>query len=639
MNRLKTFIRITFLLFSLNIITQPGSSQYPGTFSDKIKVTEKIPVKAYAFNLADVRLLESPFLENMKRDGRWLLSISTDRLLHNYRVNAGLASKAKAFGGWEGLDVELRGHSLGHVLSGLALMYASTGNTAFKLKGDTIVSALGECQDALNRNGYISAFPEYLIDRAITGKPVWAPWYTLHKIYAGLLDMYLYTGSDKALEILTKASTWAFGKIGNLTPEQLATMQKTEFGGMNEVMYNLYAVTGNPEHKKLAECFYHNSIMDPLAAGQDRLSGLHANTQIPKITGAARGYELTGDGTLKTIAEFFWKTVTDYHTYANGGNSEGEYFFDRGTMSSHLSPYTTETCNTYNMLKLTRHLFEWTAEAGYADYYETALYNHILASQDPETGMVCYFMPLKSGMFKVYSTPDNSFWCCVGTAFESHAKYAESIYYHNDNGVFVNLFIPSELNWKEKNMKLKQETSYPESDKIILTVENAPEEALSFFIRYPSWAVSGASVRVNGKNIRVQGKPGSYINVSRRWKSGDRIEVSLPMTLRLSGIAGNPGKAAVLYGPVLLAGVMGNEGMKSPAPYAADQDDYSELPVPGDIVTELRPDRTKLNKSVVPLKDEPLAFVTSNGVASREVKLIPYYKIHNQRYVVYWDLK
>lgn len=639
MNNHKTVAGITFFLFLLNIITRPSYSQYPGSFPDKTKVKEKIPVKAFAFNLTDVRLLESPFLENMKRDGKWLLSISTDRLLHNYRVNAGLATKAKAFGGWEGLDVELRGHSLGHVLSGLALMYASTGNEAFKLKGDSIVSAIGVCQDALKGNGYISAFPEYLIDRAIAGKPVWAPWYTLHKIYAGLLDMYLYTGNNKALEILTKAAAWAYGKIGDLTSEQLATMLKTEFGGMNEVMYNLYGVTGNPEHKKLAECFFHHFVMDPLASGQDRLSGLHANTQIPKITGAARGYELTGEGTLKTIAEFFWKTVTDDHTFANGGNSEGEYFFSPGTMASHLTPYTTETCNTYNMLKLTRHLFEWTAEARYADYYETALYNHILASQDPATGMVCYFMAMKSGMFKVYSTADNSFWCCVGTAFESHAKYAESIYYHNDNGIYVNLFIPSELNWKEKNLKLIQETAYPESDKITLKVENASEETISFFIRYPSWAVSGALLRVNGNNIRVQGKPGSYINVSRKWKSGDRVEVSFPMTLRLSGIAGDPRKAAILYGPVLLAGLMGNEGIKIPEPYAPDQDDYSELPVPSGIVTELSIDRTKLNKSVLPVKDEPLAFVTSNGTASREVKLIPYYKINNQRYVVYWDLK
>jgi DUF1680 family protein len=244
-----------------------------------------VPVKAYSFNLADVRLLAGPFLENMNRDGKWLLSIDTRRIMHNFRVNAGLFTNATAFGGWEQLDVELRGHSLGHILSGLAMMYASTGDKVYKNKGDTLVSALAGCQAALNREGYISAFPEHLIDRAVAGERVWAPWYTLHKIYAGLLDMYLYADNSEALDILTKAASWAYKKIGNLKPEQLAAMHKTEFGGMNEVMFNLYSVTGNPEHKKLAECFFHHSVLDPLADKKDMLAGLHANTQIPKITG------------------------------------------------------------------------------------------------------------------------------------------------------------------------------------------------------------------------------------------------------------------------------------------------------------------------------------------------------------------
>ncbi len=612
--------------------------QYPGQFANKIRVEEKIPIKAYSFDLKDVKLLNSPFYMNMERDGKWLLSLDQRRLLHNYRVNAGLRTNARPYGGWEALDVELRGHTLGHVMSGLAMMYASTGNPAFKNRGDSLVTALAECQQALGRGGYISAYPEYLIDRVINGQPVWAPWYTLHKIYAGLLDMYLYADNSQALEVLNKAAEWAYKKIGSLTGEELAVMLRTEFGGMNEVFYNLYSVTGNPDHLKLAECFYHTTVLDPLAHKTDQLNKLHANTQIPKITGEARAYELTAGEKNRTTAEFFWRTVIDNHTYANGGNSDYEHFFDPGKISLHISSRTTETCNTYNMLKLTRHLFGWTAGAEYADYYENALYNHILASQDPETGMVCYFMPFTPGLFKVYSTPENSFWCCVGSGFENHAKYAEGIYYHNDQTLYINLFIPSELDWKSKGLKLKQETTFPESDKTTLTVLNSPSETLTMSVRYPSWAVSGAEVRVNGRNIRVASAPGSYINVTRKWKSGDKLEIRFPMKLRLVPTPDDPRKAAIAYGPIILAGAMGTEGLTDPAPYARDQNDFNKYPIPAGLISKLRLNKDNLLQALKPVQGEPAAFVTASGIAEKEVKLIPYYKLHHQRYVLYWDL-
>ncbi|HOU03353.1 MAG TPA: glycoside hydrolase family 127 protein [Bacteroidales bacterium] len=633
------FFRNVLLIILVLSFSYHAYSQYPGQFADKIRVQVKVPVKAYSFDLKDVKLLNSPFYQNMERDGKWLLSLDQRRLLHNYRINAGIRTNAKAYGGWEALDVELRGHTLGHVMSGLAMMYASTGNIAYKNRGDSIVMALAECQKALDRDGYLSAYPEYFIDRVIAGQGVWAPWYTLHKIYAGLLDMYLYADNQQALEVLNKAAGWAYKKIGSLTEDQLAVMLRTEFGGMNEVFYNLYSVTGNPDHKKLAECFYHHAVLDPLAARTDQLNKLHANTQIPKITGEARAFELTGEEKSRTTAEFFWKTVIENHTYANGGNSDYERFFDPGKLSLHISPRTTETCNTYNMLKLTRHLFEWTAGAEYADYYENALYNHILASQDPETGMVCYFMPFTPGSFKVYSTPENSFWCCVGTGFENHAKYAEGIYYNNDRTLFVNLFIPSELDWKSQGMKLKQETDYPESDKTTFSIINAPVEAITISVRYPSWAVSGASVKVNGRNVRVSAKPGSYINVTRKWKSGDKMEVRFPMNLRLVPTPDDPRKAVIAYGPVLLAGAMGTEGIKSPAPYANDQNDFNKYPVPENLIHELRLSRENLNSGLKPVTGEPVTFITSSGVAEKEVRLIPYYKLHHQRYVLYWDLK
>ncbi len=613
-------------------------SQYVGQFSTFQTIKPQVPVKAYSFDLSDVKLLDSPFKDNMERDGRWLLSINNTRLLHSWRVNAGMSTHARPFGGWEGLDVELRGHTAGHVLSGLALMYASTGDIAYKSKGDSLVRALADIQQVLNQGGYISAFPQNLVNRAIEGKPVWAPWYTLHKVMEGLIDIYQYAGNKQALDVVTKMADWAYHKLENLSPEQLATMHKTEFGGMMEAAYNLFAITGNINDKKLAEFFYHHAILDPLAQKEDKLAGNHANTQIPKIIGEARGYELTGNDREKTIADFFWQTVIDHHTYVTGGNSDREFFFEPDQISKHISNATTESCNTYNMLKLTRHLFTWTADIKYADYYERALYNHILASQEPETGMVTYFLSYTPGTFKTYCTQDSSFWCCVGTGFENHAKYGEGIYYHDDKGIYVNLFIPSELTWKEKGIKLVQQTKYPEEATTHLTIQEIKEGNLPLYIRYSSWATSGATITINGKNIKISQKPGSYIVLNRNWRVGDKIDITFPMSLHLVATNDNPNMAAVVYGPIVLAGNMGNEGIKAPAPFAKDQLDYRNLAVPGNIISTLNINGRKLNEWLIPVSGKPLVFKTA-GVTSREITMIPYYQISKQRYVIYWNLK
>ncbi|MEJ2615286.1 MAG: glycoside hydrolase family 127 protein [Ignavibacteriaceae bacterium] len=519
-------------------------------------------------------MLDSRFKDNMERDGKWLLSIDINRLLHSWRVNAGMETHAKPLGGWEGLDVELRGHTTGHVMSALAMMYASTGNTAYKNKGDSIVSALAEIQQVLNQNGYLSAFPQNLINRVIQGKPVWAPWYTIHKIMAGLIDMSQYTGNRQALAVVVKMGDWAYNKLKNLSTAQLAVMLKTEFGGMIEAAYNLYGITGNIKYKKLAEFFYDYKVLDPLAQKKDDLPGLHANTQIPKIIGEARGYELTGDQKANTISDFFWQTVIDHHTYVTGGNSDYEHFFKPDQISKHISRATTESCNTYNMLKLTRHLFTWTADEKYAEYYERALYNHILGSQEPHTGMVTYFLSYTPGTFKTYSTKDSSFWCCVGTGFENHAKYGEAIYYHDEKGIFVNLFIPSELTWKEKGIKLIQQTGFPDEAATHLTIKEIKNGNVPLYIRYPSWAASGAAITINGKNFKTNQKPGNYIVLNKTWKVNDKIDITYPMSLHLVATNDNPNMAAVLYGPIVLAGDMGTEGMKAPMPFAMDQLDY-----------------------------------------------------------------
>jgi uncharacterized protein len=626
------------LLVSILLISFTASSQYPGQYPSAWSVSPKVQVKASSFNLEDIKLLDSPFKETVERNGKWLLTMDINRLLHSFRINAGIRTQAKSLDGWEKLDTEVRGHTLGHVMSGLALMYATTGNVAYKNRGDSIVKALSECQRILNQDGYLSAFPPNFIDRCIAGQPVWAPWYTLHKIIAGLADMYIYAGNKKALELAEGMSGWAYKKLNPLTPEQLALMMKNEFGGMTEVAYNLYSITGNADDKKLAELFFDHIVLDPLSNGIDDLPKLHANTTIPIIIGEARGYELTGDDMQKKIAEFFWQTVIDHHTYANGGNSDFEHFFAPDKLSEHLTARTTETCNTYNMLKLTRHLFTWSAEAKYADYYEQALYNHILASPDPKTGMVSYFMPMKPGLFKVYSTPTASFWCCVASGFESNAKYAEAIYYHNDNGIYINLFIPSELTWKEKGIRVIQQTTYPEEPVTHIKLQSDKDIKMSLNIRYPSWAANGVTIKINGKNVIVKSKPGSYIVLNRSWKNGDNIDITFPMSLRLLPANDNPDKAAIAYGPVLLAGKMGKEGIQEPAPYAAGQNDYNNYYIPSSIISTLNAKGRKITDWLKQETGKSLLFRTS-GVAVREIELIPYYKLNDERYVLYWDLK
>lgn len=552
--------------------TLAAQSIYPGQHAGKMKVETSAPVVIKGFDLKDIRLLPSRFRDNMLRDSAWMASIDVNRLLHSFRTNAGVWAgreggymTVKKLGGWESLDCELRGHTTGHLLSAYGLMYAATGSEIFKLKGDSIVTELGKVQDVLG-NGYLSAFPEELINRNIKGQSVWAPWYTLHKLFSGLIDQYLYADNMQALAVVTKMGDWAYNKLKPLSEETRRKMIRNEFGGINESFYNLYAVTGDERYKWLAEYFYHNDVIDPLKEQNDDLGTKHTNTFIPKVIAEARNYELTKNEESRKLSDFFWHTMINHHTFAPGCSSQKEHFFDPKQFSKFLNGYTGETCCTYNMLKLSRHLFCWTGDVKIADYYERALYNHILGQQDPETGMVCYFLPLLNGAHKVYSTKENSFWCCVGSGFESHAKYGEAIYYHNDGAIYVNLFIPSVVSWKEKGMTLRQETAFPSEETTVLTVGAEQPVRTTVCLRYPSWS-GKASVFVNGKKVSVKQKPGSYIALTRLWKSGDRIEVTYPMQVSLETTPDNPRKAALLYGPIVLAGERGTEGMQAPAPF------------------------------------------------------------------------
>jgi len=624
-----------------------GQSVYPGQHTGKIELPLQGEIKAYAFDLKDIRLLDSPFRQNMERESRWILSLDVDRLLHSFRTSAGVFAgleggynAVKKLGGWESLDCELRGHTTGHIMSGLSYLYASTGEEIYKLKSDSLIDGLAEVQDVLlqnGQNGYLSAYPENLINRNIAGQRVWAPWYTLHKIYSGLIDQYLYCDNTKALEIVTRTARWAYDKLSPLTEEQRKLMIRNEFGGVNESFYNLYSITGNPEHKELAEFFYHAEVIDPLVEKENDLYFKHANTFIPKVIAEARNYELAGCERSKDVATFFWQIVIDHQTYCTGGNSHKEKFIHTDKISENLTGYTQETCNTNNMLKLTRHLFCWSADPKYADYYERALYNHILGQQDPESGMVAYFLPLLPGAHKVYSTPENSFWCCVGTGFENHAKYGEAIYYHSDNNLYVNLFIPSELTWKEKGVKLIQETKFPEDEKVYFTIETEQPQAMALNLRYPSWS-KNVEVKVNGKKVGVKQKPSGYIVLNRTWQNGDKVEVTYPMSLQITEANDNPDVFAVTYGPLVLAGAMGTEGMKAPAPFsdpALHNDYYTyDYQVPQGLQTGLKLSKKSLAQYIKSSEEAPLSFYT----VTEDIRLEPIYKIHRQRYVVYWNL-
>ena len=598
----------------------------------------KVPLKASPFELSQVRLLDGPFREAMLRDRDYLLSLDPDRLLHSFRVTAGLPSSATPYGGWEKPDCEVRGHSVGHYLTACARMYASTGDARLKARADTLVAAFAKCQEALPARGahagYLSAFPESFIDRVEAHPPVWAPWYTLHKIMAGLLDAYQECGNAQALEVALRMADWIKYRIDHIPPEQMQRSLDTEFGGMNEVLANLYGVSGNPEHLRLARAFDHKFVFDPLARGEDRLNGLHANTQIPKMIGAAREYEVTGESRYRDIATVFWQRVALARSYVIGGHSDGEHFFPIEQFSRHLSPDTAETCNTYNMLKLSRHLFSWAPSATVMDFYERALYNHILASQDPVKGMFVYLMSLKPGHFKVYSTPEDSFWCCVGTGMENHATYGNSIYFHSADSLFVNLFIPSELSWREKGLTVRQETKFPEQETSRLTFHCAKPVELAVEIRHPAWAGAGMTVSVNGKKQAVQSAPGSYLALRREWKEGDRVEIRCPMSLRTEAMPDNPNIVALLYGPIVLAGELGTEGMGSP--YALSQTDLNHVPSPEAPV--FITGTSDLLRHVKPVSGKPLSFQTRGIGRPKDVSLIPFYRMHHQRYSVYWQV-
>ncbi len=605
------------------------------------------------FPLSDVRLLDSPFKHAQDLNVVTLLKYDADRFLAPYRKVAGLPPKAENYPNWEssGLD----GHIGGHYLSAMAVHYAATGNTGCLNRMKYMVSEFKACQNANSVKypgwgvGYVGAVPnsDSLWEGIKAGNTAliwkyWVPWYNLHKTYAGLKDAWLYGGIVEAKEIFLKFCDWAIYLTSGLTAEQMEAMLDNEHGGMNEIFADAYQMTGEEKYLVAAKRFSHKAILDPMSRGNDNLDNKHANTQVPKAVGFQRIAEVSGDEKYNKAGSFFWETVTENRSLAFGGNSRSEFFPPAASCIDYINKVEgPESCNTNNMLKLTEVLFRMDPQAKYADFYERALYNHILSTQHPKHGGYVYFTPARPRHYRVYSAPNEAMWCCVGTGMENHGKYGEFIYTHTSSSLFLNLFIASELNWKDKAVKIRQETNFPYEGNSKLTITEGKAK-FSLLIRYPSWIEDGKlGVKVNGKVQSITAQPSSYIAIDRTWKAGDVVEISLPMHNSIEQLPDVPSYIAFMHGPILLGAKTGTEDLKG---IIAGDSRWGHIASGGMLPVTNAPvivedERTNLPDKLVPVKGKPLHFVAPDmhiENLDRTIEFEPFYSIHDSRYMMYW---
>jgi DUF1680 family protein len=585
-----------------------------------------------AFPLDQIELLDGPFKHATELNIQSLLQYEPDRLLARFRQEAGLETKAEPYGGWEGQS--LAGHSLGHHLSACALMFQTTGQDTFKSRAQYIVEELTEVQIA-NGGGYIGAFPDgkkvfeeeikagNIRSQGFDLNGIWAPFYTHHKVMAGLRDAYRLLGIEPALEIEKNFADWIGSIVLDLDNESVQKMLHCEFGGVQETLADLYLDTQDEKYLKIARIFHHEAIIDSLALGKDILPNKHGNTQIPKLIASTRLFNISGENQDLKPATFFWERVVNHHSYVTGGHGNHEYFGQPDQLNFRLSDATTETCNVYNMLKLSRELFLLEPSARIADYYERALFNHILSTQHPETGRVIYNLSLEMGGHKTYQNP---YWftCCVGSGMETHSKYGANIYYKGENALFVNQFIASTLEWEEKDLQLTQETNYPEEQQTRFRLTLQQPQKLTIYLRYPAWAEQGLVLKINGKSVDFDAQPGSYIPLKRTWNDGDEISLELPFHLRLESMPDNSNRIAVMYGPLVLAGELGP--VDDPQAY-----EFDYVPV---LMSEERNPEQWLES----VENQVNTFQTKGVGKPRDVVFKPFYQVHDRRYSVYFDL-
>lgn len=613
-----------------------------------------VPVDAArAFLANQVRLLPgSPFYARQELHRKGVLaSYDPDKLLYHYRAFAKLPQKEGIDSGYAGWDSEfIRGHMAGHYLSAASRMAAATGSLLFRDRVNYLVGELATCQRALNLDGYLAAFSTAAFDQ-LEGKPgadaqgIGVPYYTIQKIMSGLLDAHTYVGNKQALAVVTGMADYFGKRLAGLSAAQIDKMFHTdgsrnpqnEFGAMSDALTELYKIDNNPRHLDTARIFHRAWFVGPLAEGEDRLGGLHANTHIAPAVGLANSANVDGNSVELRASENFWRLVVHQHSFANGGNSFNEWFDKPGVEagpSIHdqkaLPPTTAETCNTHNMLKLTARLFERNRRAELADYYERALYNHVLASVAPDSGAMTYFTPFH-GDFRTYLSGS---FCCMGTGIENTARYNEGIYFRHNDALWVNLYIPSELSWRQAGIVLRQQGDVTRGEPVRLTVVKPGAHVVTLNLRIPAWVAKPVTVRINDKAQRVDAKAGSYVSLRRQWKAGDVIDLALPAGLRLEQARDDASMVAIFHGPVLLAGELGKDNM--PASDVGDKDAYLKIaPVAVPAIVSASDDPADW---LVPLPGDPSAFTIKDAGPANGIVVRPLFDLHHQRYAVYWRL-
>ncbi len=601
------------------------------------------------FPLGDVKLLDGPFKDARDLNIEVLLKYDVDRLLAPYRKEAGLPKKAECYPNWSGLD----GHVGGHYLSAMAMNYAATGNKECKKRMEYMLSELNECQEANAKNnpewgiGYVGGFPNSAKlwsafkkgDFSIYSSS-WAPFYNLHKMYAGLRDTWLYCDNEEAKTMFLKFCDWGIALTAGLSDEQMERVLNMEHGGMNEMFADAYQITGDEKYLTAAKRYSHKQLLDPLSKGIDNLDNKHANTQIPKFVGFERIAEISGDDKYDRAGKFFWETVTYNRSLAFGGNSRREHFPSVSSCFDYLLVSDgPESCNTYNMLKLTEDVFRVQPMAKYMDFYERALYNHIRSTQHPEHGGYVYFTTARPRHHRKYSAPNKAMWCCVGTGMENHGKYNQLIYTHSGDSLFLNLFIASELNWKDKGIKIKQETNFPYEDKTRLIITEG-QSKFKILTRYPGWVKKGGlKIFVNGKLQTYLNSPSSYVSIERKWKKGDEIQIIMPMQNTIEHMPNVPDYIAIMHGPVLLGAKTGTEDMGN---LIAGDGRFDQYPGGKSLPIDKAPiliydDIENIGEKLVPIKDKPLHFkLDVKMINPTDLILEPFYNIHDSRYMIYW---
>ncbi len=614
----------------------------------QMKAQEKL--YANEFSLGDVTLLDGPFKHARDLNVQTLLQYHPDRLLAPYRKEAGLILKDSVYPNWEGLD----GHIGGHYLSALAMNVASTNNLACKNRLNYMLAELKICQEANTINhpdwgiGYVGGVPDSkeiwssLQKGDLTAyRSAWAAWYNLHKTYAGLRDAWLYAGNEDAKMIFLKFCDWAIRITGSLSEAEMQSMLDTEQGGMNEIFADASQMTGDERYLIAAKRFSHHMLLTPMSSGIDNLDNKHANTQIPKAIGFERIGELSHDDTFIKAGSFFWKTVTNNRTLVFGGNSRREFFPAVAACSDFVNDVEgPESCNSYNMLKLTEDLFRMNASANYVDYYERTLYNHILSTQHPVNGGYVYFTPVRPRSYRVYSSPNQAMWCCVGTGMENHSKYNAFIYAHQKDSLFLNLFIASVLNWKKQGMEIRQETNFPFEEKTKLIVTKGSSK-FTLLIRYPAWVRNGGlKLIVNHKQVNVAKTASGFIPVNRLWKKGDTILISLPMHNSIEHLPNLPEYIALLHGPIVLGAKTGTEDLKG---LVANDGRWGQIASGKRLPVDKAPiiiadDPSKIADELTHAKNGSLYFTAPDLKMINPIQTVfqPFFQIHDARYMIYW---